>query len=264
MRSLRQSAFDLLEVTEEADEPQISIIVPTLNEEEKIRLLLESLTKQREVCFETIVVDGGSTDKTVAIAEDYRAKALLEKGLLEFPSRNIGAKIARGEILLFTCADVTFPADLLMKIKENFEDDGLIALTGPDFPVDSVVARVEYGFYNFVRFVFSSFPKPYQRFSTSTNFLAVRKSSFEKTGGFISDINGDGIMGKCLSELGKVRFSMKLPVFVSSRRFSKMGFANFNLHYLYVLENFFPFLSNSAFLKRFKIKSGAVHRRMHE
>jgi hypothetical protein len=181
----------------------------------------------------------------------------------EFPSRNIGAKIANGEILLFTSADVIFPRELLAKIDRNFKDQTLIALTGPDCPTDPLLAEIEYGAYNFLRFIFSSLPKPTQRFSTSTNFLAVRKATFEKTGGFLSDINGDGMLGKQLSEIGKVKFSITTAVIISPRRFYKMGFLKFNLHYLYVLENFFPFLSKSSFLKTLKNKSVSVHQNMH-
>ncbi len=242
---------------------KISVIVPTLNEEENIPNLLGSLGKQTFVDFEVIVVDGGSTDHTVNLARQYNSKVVIEEGLAEFPSRNEGAKIASGEILLFTCADVIFPRQLLARIKEDFKDDELIALTGPDYPAGSPLAEIEYGAYNFMRSMFSSFPRPTRRFSTSTNFLAVRKVAFEKTGGFLSDVNGDGILGKQLSDIGKVRFSNAVAVIISPRRFYKMGFIRFNLHYLYVLENFLPFLSGTSLIKKLKRRSSSVHRKMH-
>ena len=238
--------------------PQISIIVPTLNEEKNIKNFLYSLEKQTSTSFETIIVDGGSVDNTVSLA-NKRAKVIIKKGLREFPSRNLGAKTANGEILLFTCADVTFPPDLLAKISDKFRDQELVAITGPDVPYDSSLAEIEYGLYNFIRLIFSMFPGPNKRFSTSTNFLAVRKACFEKTGGFISDVNADGIMGRQFSEMGKVKFFTSMKVFISPRRFLKMGFSRFNFHYLYVLENFFPFLSNTSFIKNLKNKSGSVH-----
>lgn len=242
--------------------PKISVIVPTLNEEKNIRSLLDSLEKQSQRDCEIIVVDGGSTDRTASIAWNYHSRVAIAEGTAEFPSRNIGAKMAEGEILIFTCADVVFPRELLAKIDRSFADQELLALTGPDVPVDSVLAQIEYGIYNLMRFVFSSFPRPNKRFSTSTNFLAVRRTAFEKTGGFVSDINGDGMLGKQLSELGKVKFSNTAMVVISPRRFFKMGFFRFNLHYLYVLENFFPFLSKTSFLRNLKTKSGSVHRHM--
>ena len=242
---------------------KISVIVPTLNEEKNIPRLLDSLENQTLTDYEVIVVDGGSTDKTVRFAKNFQSKVVVEEGLAEYASRNVGAKMADGEILLFTCADVVFPKGLLAKIEHSFRDETLIAMTGPDYPTSSLLAEVEYGAYNFMRFVFSCFPKSTKRFSTSTNFLAVRKAAFEKTGGFATDINSDGLLGRQLSEIGKVKFSNTAAVLISPRRFYKMGFFRFNLHYLYVLENFFPFLSKTSFLKSLKDKSGSVHRDMH-
>ena len=243
---------------------KISVIVPTLNEEENIPHLLDSLENQTRRDYEIVLVDGGSTDRTLTIAKQHHSKIIVEKGLREYPSRNVGATNADGDILLFTCADVIFPRGLLAKIAESFQDPELVALTGPDRPTDSVLANVEYGFYNFARFLFSSVPKPAKRFSTSTNFLAVRRAAFEKTGGFVRDINSDGYVGKQLSEIGKVKFSNTAAVLISPRRFYEMGFFKFNLHYLYVLENFFPFLSETAFLKSLKDSSGAVHSNMRK
>lgn len=243
----------------------ISIIVPALNEESTIGNCLRSLRNQKMQDFEVIVVDGGSVDKTVEIAKDNKAKVIVEMACPEFASRNIGARVSNGDILLFTCADVALPNDLLDKIAQKFENEPmLVAMTGPDVPRDSLLVELEYGAYNFIRYVFSHLPKPLRRFSTSTNFLAVRKNHFESAGGFIHDINADGLMGKKLSEMGKTEFCMDAVVFISTRRFAKMGFLGFNLHYIYVLENFFPFLSEASFLKRFKQKSRAAHGKLHE
>ena len=100
---------------------KISVIVPTLNEEENIPNLLGSLEKQTLKDFEIIVIDGGSTDRTVSIAKNYTSKVIVEQGLPEYPSRNAGAKIADGKILMFTCADVIFPNELLAKVTEILE-----------------------------------------------------------------------------------------------------------------------------------------------
>lgn len=244
---------------------EISIIVPALNEIENIRRCLISLKNQTHGNFEVIMVDGGSRDGTIEIAKHYTVKVLVERGCREFPSRNLGAKMADGSILVFTCADVVFPRTLLQTIEQKFKEErDLVALTGPDIPLDSSLAKMEYAGYNLIRWILSSLPIPFKKFSTSTNFLAVRKTYFIKTGGFTSDINADGLMGKKLSIIGKVKFSQDTKVFISTRRFKKMGFLSFNLHYLYVLENFLPFLSRTHFLRKFKQKSGVVHRQLHE
>jgi hypothetical protein len=72
----------------------------------------------------------------------------------------------------------------------------------------------------------------------------IRKEAFKKVGGYkIVPISDDGLIIRDLLKTGKVRFCPELKVFVSARRFNEMGFINFNLHYLYMLENVFFFLS---------------------
>jgi hypothetical protein len=100
-------------------------------------------------------------------------------------------------------------------------------------------------------------------FQQALTFSQLGRAILKELGGFPPDMNSDGKMGSCLSKLGKVKFSIKTPVFISSRRFHEMGFAKFNLHYLYVLENFFPFLSETTLLKSVKAKSmHYAHRKM--
>ena len=51
--------------------PKISIIIPTLNEEDYLSLLLESIKQQNFKDYEIIVVDASSTDDTLKIAQNY-------------------------------------------------------------------------------------------------------------------------------------------------------------------------------------------------
>jgi glycosyltransferase involved in cell wall biosynthesis len=250
-----------------AEKVMLCIIIPTLNEERNLALCLSSLQSNCGNQYEVIIVDGGSKDQTVGIAEKYCAKIIIEPACPEFKSRNMGAEKAKGDILLFTCADVIFPKDLLSAVHEKFaEDNRLIALSGPGIPFDApAIGRIEYEFYNLFRYILAKLPQKLKRFSASTNFLAMKKSVFKEIGGFqLNDVNADGIMGKKLAEIGKIQFSMGMRVYISARRMRNMGFINFNKHYLYVLENFFPELSGTAFLKSLKQKSGRVHKKMHK
>jgi glycosyltransferase involved in cell wall biosynthesis len=244
---------------------KISVILPTLNEEKYIERFFKSIHGQLHNA-ETVVVDGGSRDKTTEIAKRYGARTIIIPNCGEFPSRNIGANLSKGEILVFTCADVVFPANLLDKIYEKFEEDHqIIAISGPGIPYDAPpILKLEYTIYNTLRYIFSRLPRPFKRFITSTNFLSIRKTFFEKTGGFDpTDINADGQMGKKLLEMGKVEFCLDTGVFISPRRATTMGFFGFNVQYLYVMENFFPFLSQTRLLKGFKQRAREMHRRLH-
>ena len=84
----------------------VSVIIPTLNEEKILPHLLDDFRNQTAKDFEVIVADAGSGDKTVEVAKAYKAQ--LVKGGLPAVGRNNGAKIARGEFLFFLDADVRF------------------------------------------------------------------------------------------------------------------------------------------------------------
>ena len=155
---------------------------------------------------------------------------------------------------------------MLGKVVEKFKEDcELIALTGPDYLFDShLLGKFEYVIYNAFKYIFARFPRPFKRFPTSTNFLVVRKSIFEKVGGFkVGDINADGLMGRSLLQAGKVAFELDTYVFASGRRLKTMGFMKFNRHYLYALENYFFFLSKTGFMKALKRVSKVKHREIH-
>ena len=78
----------------------LSIIIPTLNEEKYLPVLLESIKKQKfEGDYELIVADAGSQDKTVEIARNFGGKIV--PGGLPAKGRNQGAAEARGDLFLF-------------------------------------------------------------------------------------------------------------------------------------------------------------------
>ncbi len=82
----------------------ISVIIPVLNEAENIKATLAS-TKNVEV----IVVDGGSQDSTVQIAQAWGAKVLLCSTANRAQQMNLGAQEATRDILLFLHADTRLP-----------------------------------------------------------------------------------------------------------------------------------------------------------
>ncbi len=107
----------LLRVTEEQkcvyyphmEHSTYTVIIPTLNEEACLPRLLESLVCQTMRDFEVIVVDGGSVDRTVAIARSFASKLRLTVRSLDRASlpaqRNLGAREANSTWLVFVDAD---------------------------------------------------------------------------------------------------------------------------------------------------------------
>jgi glycosyltransferase involved in cell wall biosynthesis len=87
-----------------SDPPRASIIVPTKNSKQELPRLLTSLKTQSMSDFEIIVVDGGSLDGTREHAIDSRCTVVDGTDMAQ--SKNLGASVARGEILIFLDADM--------------------------------------------------------------------------------------------------------------------------------------------------------------
>lgn len=111
-----------------------SVIIPTLNEEGYIEKTLQSIGKGVEI----IVVDGGSNDDTVAIAEKFGARVIQsEKG--RGVQQDIGASNAKGDVLLFLHADTILPSgwkDFIAVLLSNSNVIGgafLLGIAGTDF-----------------------------------------------------------------------------------------------------------------------------------
>jgi rSAM/selenodomain-associated transferase 2 len=96
--------------------PRLSIVMPTLNEAAGIGDLLAALQPLRHRGHELIVVDGGSTDGTAALARRF-ADAVLDAPSGRATQMNAGAAAARGRVLLFLHADTWLPplADVLIR-----------------------------------------------------------------------------------------------------------------------------------------------------
>ena len=103
-------------------EPFFSIIIPSLNEEKSLPLLLKDLVNQSLQDFEVIIIDGHSKDKTVVKAETFK-KLLPSLTILTSKIRNVsvqrnmGAEAAVGTYLLFNDADNRLPKHFLEGVK---------------------------------------------------------------------------------------------------------------------------------------------------
>ena len=113
-RKIRQP--DLLSRYLDAEQ-QLSVIIPTLNESRTITMTLIALQPLRRGGHEVILVDGGSSDDTVALAEGLVDQILYsEKGRAK--QMNIGVRHCWGDTLLFLHADTLLPDDAIPRISK--------------------------------------------------------------------------------------------------------------------------------------------------
>lgn len=101
--------------------PKISVIIPARNAGSCIEKCLLSLKAQTFQDFEVIVVDDASRDRTGEIARRYARVIKSEENSGEGAARNLGAQEAKGDILVFTDADVIAPSGWLAKILEDMQ-----------------------------------------------------------------------------------------------------------------------------------------------
>jgi len=201
--------------------PEISVIIPTLQEQRYIGAMLSRLLKVKP-SVEFIVVDGGSQDKTVDVAKRFTDKVyrISKRGIAA--GRNYGAKKASGDILLFLDTDVTFPTTFPEKLIQAFTDSTVVGATCNIMPLPQQTGTTSFfKFYNLVIRATAKF-KAYAR----GEFFAVRKTAFQKSKGFDETMPclEDHDLANRLSKLGKFVFISDLTVYESLRRFRKLGF----------------------------------------
>jgi len=105
------------------NDPLISVIIPAYNEERDVSHCLESLKLQTYHPLEIIVVDDGSTDKSLKIVSSLRGIRLVKQEHLgPAQARNKGVKKAKGEILVFVDADMTFEKHFIDKLTKPIRE----------------------------------------------------------------------------------------------------------------------------------------------
>ncbi len=105
--------------------PKISIIIPTKNEEEGIAKVLVSIPKEVKKKSEIIVVDN-SNDLTPKIAKALGAKVIKVRKTGKGYAMKVGAKKAKGEILVFLDGDFTDPPQYIPKLLKKLKKYDLV------------------------------------------------------------------------------------------------------------------------------------------
>ena len=194
-----------------------SIIIPVLNEAKNIEDTLVVIKDYVESSdLEIIVVDGGSTDNTVSIAQELDVMVIASPIQGRANQMNVGAAVATGNILLFLHADTKLPQNYDQLIKNTLSQPNVIA-GAFELAIDNQrksLRLVE----ALVKMRSHLLALPY-----GDQALFMKRSTFNNVGGFPNlAIMEDFALVKQLKRHGKIAIA-PAAVTTSSRRWDKLG-----------------------------------------
>jgi len=197
----------------------LSIIIPTLNEEKYLPQLLKSIERQGFDNYEIVVADAGSEDDTRKIAKEHGCKVV--EGGLPAKSRNQGAKVAEGEILLFLDADVVLPGGFLKEALKEFKKRNLDGSSFFIYPAN------RNSFHKLIFNLFHNYPvKILSRICPHASMAIMTKRKVHREiGGFDEEavFLEDSEYVREVADVGKYRLQEKTFIFTSVRRYEKEG-----------------------------------------
>ncbi len=196
---------------------ELTVIVPTYNEEAMVGKCLAALDKQKNRDFELIVVDGKSKDKTVEIAKKYSDRIIFDKGKGTAAARNLAVKGIKTKVVAFTDADTIVPPDWTDIIVSRFGNEKLVGMGGPLKPLDGEFKDDIFFTMANCLYILSATFRFYQ-FPGSN--CAYRLSAYRRAGGFREDfkILDDLEFSARMSGFGNEIFDLKMAVKTSARR----------------------------------------------
>ena len=205
----------------------LSIVIPALNEENYLPRLLNCLKKQSFKDYELIVADGDSKDRTRIIAQTFGCKVV--RGGLPAKGKNEGAKIAKGDLLLFLDADVFLPRDFLYLTLKEFKKRNLDIATFSLVPLsDKRGPKILFNFfYNYPLRILED------KWTHGAMGILIKKELHKTLGGFDEEIKigEDHYYVQQGSKLGKFGVIKTTKIFSSLRRFRREGWIRIGLKY---------------------------------
>ncbi|PSB14939.1 glycosyltransferase [Phormidesmis priestleyi ULC007] len=220
---------------------RVAIIIPTFNEAGNLGRSLRHLKGLDPPAFEVWVVDGGSQDETVAIAQAASVQILECDRKGRSVQMNEGAKAAKADILCFLHADTWVPDDLIAVIEHTLTDPkiacgGFIALMS-----GKQTTRWGISLHNYLKTYYAPLLfKPHLFFKGlrllfGDQVMFCRRSDFWECGGFDEalPIMEDGDLCLRLVKKGRI-YQVNRVVQSSDRRVARWGSLKATAIYLYI------------------------------
>lgn len=225
---------------------KVSIVIPALNEADCIERTLRHLQLLQPPAWEIIVVDGGSQDETVAIAQAANTQAakitVIPAAMGRSVQMNQGAMAATGEILCFLHADTLVPDDLVALI-ENTLADATIACGGfVSLMTGTHITHWSISIHNYLKTYYAPLLfRPHLFFGKGLRLLFgdqvmfCRRDDFWRCGGFDATLPIMEEADLCLKlvQLGRIHLVNRV-VQSSDRRVAKWGVLKANAIYLMI------------------------------
>jgi rSAM/selenodomain-associated transferase 2 len=192
----------------------LSIIIPTLNEQNTVAATLARLQPERGDHVELIVIDGGSADETLDVVCPLAHAAISRRG--RAAQMNAGAAIASGDVLLFLHADTQLPPGGVALVAEALgrsecvwgRFDVRIASANPVLRVVSHMMNLR---------------SRWSGIATGDQAIFVRRAAFERVGGFPDiPLMEDIALSSALRRISRP-VCLRTPVLTSPRRWQKNG-----------------------------------------
>jgi glycosyltransferase involved in cell wall biosynthesis len=215
----------------------LSVVVPTLNEEKYLPLLLDCLAGQTEKDFEVIIADGKSDDDTENVANSYKDKLdirvlISQKRNLAY-QRNLGGNNAKGDYIAFLDADFKVKNNFVKSCFEETEKGNADLIIPFSYPITSNwFWKTYFMAINILSVLSTLFGRP----SGNGPGNIIKRDAFQKTGGYSESVFvfEDQYFFLVAKKCGlKIKHDGKIKIYFSLRRLEKsgiLGYFYFNLY----------------------------------
>lgn len=220
----------------------VSIIIPVLNEAKHLGRTLANLSILNPPPLEIIVVDGGSTDATLTIAQTYPVQMISTEQAGRAHQMNTGADHAQGEILCFLHGDTLIPDDAMAVMEQTLKNPAIAGAGFISLMTGSDCTRWGMSLHNYLKTYYAPcFFRPYRfwwkglRLLFGDQVIFCRRQQFQDCGGFDVSLPIMEEADLCLklSDYGVIRQVNRI-VQSSDRRVAHWGSLKATGIYLYI------------------------------
>jgi glycosyltransferase involved in cell wall biosynthesis len=215
----------------------LSIVIPALNEEKYLPILLDCLVSQTNKNFEVIVCDGKSEDNTQSIANSYKDRLSIRVIVSDKRNlahqRNLGAQNAKGDYIAFLDSDFKVKNDFVESCFRESERVNADLIIPFSYPItNSWFWKAYFGTINYLSF----FSTVLGRSSGNGPGNIIKKEAFAKTGGYNEGVYvfEDQYFFLVAKKVGlKLKNDKNIQMYFSLRRLEKggvLGYFYFNFY----------------------------------